>query len=74
MDTNDIRDDVQTIGKDILDRPLTEEEIKENAQALVDYYEILLEEDCDGDEDAAYNLFNEDFHDKLKEQLEENIA
>lgn len=66
----EVRKDVKKYGKEILGRKLTEEEIEENTQALLDYYEILLAEDCDGDEEAAYDLFNEDFYDKLTEYLE----
>ena len=70
MTVSEIRNDVKVNGKEILGRELTKTEIQENAQALVDYFEILVAEDCDGDEEAAYDLFNEDFYDKLKEQLE----
>ena len=71
MTVAEIRKDVKVNGEKILGRKMTKEEVEENAQALVDYYEILLAEDCDGDEEAAYELFNWNFHDKLEEQLEE---
>lgn len=71
MTISEIRNDVKVNGEKILGRKMTKAEIEENAQALVDYFDILVMEDCDGDEEAAYDLFNEDFYDKLKEQLEE---
>lgn len=71
MTISEIRNDVKINGEKILGRKMTKAEIKENAQALVDYFDILVMEDCDGDEEAAYALFDEDFYDKLKEQLEE---
>lgn len=70
MTINEIKKDVKTNGEKILGRKMTEAEIEENAQALVDYFDILVMEDCDGDEEAALDLFNDDFYDKLKEQLE----
>lgn len=71
MTISEIRNDVKINGEKILGRKMTKAEIKENAQALVDYFDILVMEDCDGDEEEAYALFDEDFYDKLKEQLEE---
>ena len=70
MTISEIRNDVKINGEKILGRKMTKAEIEENAQALVDYFDLLME-DCKGDEEAAYDLFNEDFYDKLKEQLEE---
>ena len=71
MTISEIRKDVKVNGEKILGRKMTKAEIEENAQALVDYFDILVMDDCDGDEEAAYDLFNEDFYDKLKEQIEE---
>ena len=72
QDRKQIENDVKEIGKEILDRKLTKEEIKENTNALVDYFEIILDEDTDGNEDAAWALFDDDFYNKLKEYLEQN--
>ncbi len=72
MTTEELIEDVRTNGEKILGRKMTEKEIEENAEALVDYFETLLSEDCDGNEEAANDLFNKDFFDKLKEQLENN--
>lgn len=71
MTINEIRNDVKINGEKILGRKMTKAEIEENTQALVDYFDILVVEDCDGDEEAAYALFDENFYDKLKEQLKE---
>ena len=68
-DKKQIENDVKTIGKEILERELTEEEIKTSTDALIDYFEILLDEDAGGDEDAAWALFNDDFYDRLKHYL-----
>lgn len=70
MTVSEIKKDIKTVGAKILGRKLTSEEVRENAEAMVDYFEILLTEDCDGDEEAAYALFNDDFYDYLKEILE----
>ena len=72
QDRKQIENDVKEIGKEILDRKLTKEEIKENTNALVDYFEIILDEDTDGNEDAAWALFDDDLYNKLKEYLEQN--
>ena len=69
MTAEELFDDVQKNGTEILGRKLTDNEVRENAQTLVDYYYTLLTEDCDDDEEAAMALFNEDFYDRLKEQL-----
>lgn len=69
MTAEELFDDVQKNGTEILGRKLTDNEVQENAQTLVDYYYTLLTEDCDDDEEAAMALFNEDFYDRLKEQL-----
>ena len=70
LDEENLKNDVINIGKDILGRELTEEEIEECTQAFKEYYEILLE-DAEDDEEAALALFDEDFYDKLTEYLED---
>lgn len=70
MTINEIKNDAKINGEKILDRKMTEAEVKENSQALVDYFNIIFIEDCDEDEEASRALFNENFYDKLKEQLE----
>ena len=61
------KEDVKNIGKNILGRDLTEKELGENTQAMEDYYEILLTEDCNNDEESAKALFDETFYEHLKE-------
>lgn len=63
------RDDVITIGKEILERDLTDEEIEELTDAMEGRYNLYHEmynEDVDIDA-----LFNEDFYDALKENMNE---
>lgn len=63
------REDVIEIGKEILGRELTEEEIDELTEAMESRYNLYCEMyDEDVDIDA---LFNEDFYDALKENIEE---
>ena len=63
------RQDVIEIGAEILERELTEEEINELTEAMEGRYNLYYEMyDEDVDIDA---LFNEDFYDALKENIEE---
>lgn len=63
------RQDVIEIGAEILERELTEEEINELTEAMEGRYNLYCEMyDEDVDIDA---LFNEDFYDALKENIEE---
>lgn len=68
----DFRQDIIEIGRDILDRDLTEEEIDELEEAMNGRYEMYLEDYYDEDEpEAVDDLFNEDFYDGLKENMYE---
>lgn len=63
------RDDVIEIGKEILGRDLTEDEINELTEAMEERYNLyheMYDEDID-----IEALFNEDFHDALKENMYE---
>ena len=65
----EFREDIIEIGKEILDRELTVEEIDEIESAMQGRYEMYFE---DYDEDVDIDeLFNEDFYDSLKEIMEE---
>ena len=66
------REDVIKVGEEILGRKLAEEEIEELTEAMESRYELYLEmysEDVDVEE-----LFNEDFYDAMKENIEEMAA
>lgn len=65
------REDVIEIGAEILGRKLTEEEVDELTEAMESRYSLYCEMyDEDVDIDA---LFNEDFYDALKENIEEML-
>ena len=63
------REDIIEIGAEILGRELTEKEINELESAMNGRYEMYCE-DYDDDVDID-ELFNEDFYDALKENIEE---
>lgn len=65
------REDVIEVGTEILGRKLTEEEIDELTEAMESRYNLYFEMyDEDVDIDA---LFNEDFYDALKENIDEML-
>ena len=66
------RDDVIRVGEEILGRKLTEEEIEELTEAMESRYELYLE--MYGEDVDVEALFNEDFHDAMKENIEEMAA
>ena len=63
------REDIIVIGKELIGRDLTEEEVNEIESAMQGRYDMYCE-DCDEDVDID-ELFNEDFYDSLKEILDE---
>ena len=68
MVAEDIINDVKKNAAEICGRELTEKELNENVQAMLDYYEMCFE-GSEGDEDAAKALFDETFYEHLKEIL-----
>lgn len=68
MVAKDIINDVKTNAAEICGRELTEDELNENVQAMLDYYEMCLE-DSEGNEVAAKDFFDETFYEHLKEIL-----
>lgn len=68
------RDDIIEIGAEILGRKLTTEEVDELEEAMQGRYEMYCEDYYDEDEpEAMDDLFNEDFYDNLKENIEEML-
>ena len=66
------RDDVIKVGEEILGRKLTEEEIDELVETMESRYQLYLE--MYGEDVDVETLFNEDFYDAMKENIEEMAA
>lgn len=60
--------DIKKIGMDILNRPLTEEEIKQVDDEMSNFFDTFMEE-CEGDEILAQKCLNKNLYTLVEQSI-----